>query len=166
MTVACICPLPFFRFLIPKGPNVRMADKPVLVSVTWAHNTFCEDASRHKLHRKKKSYCLDLQIKNYGCLKFLGEVWARRACAGANEEELTTCGKIWGQRGRKEGAGGLDKGGPAHERSEAADRAPTSGRWSPLTGWPLVTWQPGDQQSPTGREPLPPYTGRGIFNFF
>jgi hypothetical protein len=62
---------------------------------------------------KKKLYFLDLRIKSYGCLKFLGEVWAGRACVGANEEELTTCGKIWEQRGRKEGAGGLDKGGPA-----------------------------------------------------
>jgi hypothetical protein len=26
-------------------------------------------------------------------LKFLGEVWARRACAGANQQELTTCAK-------------------------------------------------------------------------
>jgi hypothetical protein len=61
---------------------------------------------------KKKSYFWDLRIKSNGCLKFLGEVWAGRACARANEKELTTCGKIWGQRDRKEGAGGLDKGGP------------------------------------------------------
>jgi hypothetical protein len=32
---------------------------------------------------------LDLWIKSYGCLKFLGEVWARLACAEANEVELT-----------------------------------------------------------------------------
>jgi hypothetical protein len=40
-------------------------------------------------------------------LKFLSEVWARRACAEANENELTTCGKNWGQKGgsyRKKGA--------------------------------------------------------------
>jgi hypothetical protein len=36
----------------------------------------------------KKLYFLNLRIKNYGCLKFLGEVWAGRACVGANEEEL------------------------------------------------------------------------------
>jgi hypothetical protein len=24
------------------------------------------------------------------------EVWAGQACPGANEEELTTCAKIWG----------------------------------------------------------------------
>jgi hypothetical protein len=114
--------------LTPKGPNVRTADKPVLVTVTWAHTifrffeTFCEDASHRKLRGKKKSYFLDLQIKSYGCLKFLGEVWAGRACAGANEEELTACGKTWGQRSRKEGVGGLDKGGPAQERLATASR--------------------------------------------
>jgi hypothetical protein len=36
---------------------------------------------------------LDLRIKSYGCLKFQGEVWAGRACAGANQQELTTCAK-------------------------------------------------------------------------
>jgi hypothetical protein len=50
-------------------------------------------------------YFLDLQIKSYGCLKFLREVWVGQACVRANEEELITCAKIWGQRGRKEGAG-------------------------------------------------------------
>jgi hypothetical protein len=44
----------------------------------------------------KKSYFLDLRIKSYGCLKFLGEVWEGRPCAGANEEELTNHKKIWG----------------------------------------------------------------------
>jgi hypothetical protein len=43
------------------------------------------------------SYFLDLRIKSYGCRKILGEVWAGRACAGANEEELTTCAKNLGQ---------------------------------------------------------------------
>jgi hypothetical protein len=33
---------------------------------------------------KKKTHFLDLWIKSYECLKFQGEVWARRACAGAN----------------------------------------------------------------------------------
>ena len=105
--------------LIPKEPNVLTADKSVLVTVTWAHTilnffeTFCEDASRRKLCGKIKLYFLDLRIKSYGCLNFLKEVWAGQACATANEEELTTCGKIWRQRGRKEGAGRLDKGGPA-----------------------------------------------------
>jgi hypothetical protein len=46
---------------------------------------------------KQKSYFLDLRIKSYGCLKFQGEVWAGRACAGANQQELTTCTKSGGQ---------------------------------------------------------------------
>jgi hypothetical protein len=46
---------------------------------------------------KQKSYFLDLWIKSYRCLKFQGEVWAGRACAGANQQELTTCTKSGGQ---------------------------------------------------------------------
>jgi hypothetical protein len=42
---------------------------------------------------------LDLWIKNYGCLKFLGEIWVGRACAGANQQELSTCAK---KRGHEE----------------------------------------------------------------
>jgi hypothetical protein len=33
---------------------------------------------------------LDLQIKSYGETKVLGEIWARQACIGANQQELTT----------------------------------------------------------------------------
>jgi hypothetical protein len=50
---------------------------------------------------KKKSYFLDLRIKSYGCLKFQGEVWAGRACAGANQQELTTCTKSGGHEEKK-----------------------------------------------------------------
>jgi hypothetical protein len=50
---------------------------------------------------KQKSYFLDLRIKSYGCLKFQGEVWAGRACAGANQQELTTCTKSGGQERKK-----------------------------------------------------------------
>jgi hypothetical protein len=46
---------------------------------------------------KQKSYFLDLRIKSYGSLKFQGEVWAGRACAVANQQELTTCTKSGGQ---------------------------------------------------------------------
>jgi hypothetical protein len=50
---------------------------------------------------KQKSYFLDLRIKSYGCLKFQGEVWAGRACAGANQQELTPCTKSGGQEEKK-----------------------------------------------------------------
>jgi hypothetical protein len=119
--------------LTPKGLNVRMADKPVLVSVTWAHTifrffeTFCEDVSRNKLCGKKKSYFLDLQIKSYGCLKFQGEVWAGRACTGANQQELTTCAKSGGQEEKN-----------FQEKWEQPDKAR---RWLAA----------GDQRSPAGR---------------
>jgi hypothetical protein len=50
---------------------------------------------------KNNSYFLDLRIKSYRCLKFQGEVWAGRACAGANQQELTTCAKSGGQEEKK-----------------------------------------------------------------
>jgi hypothetical protein len=34
-------------------------------------------------------------------LKFLGEVWARRTCVGANQQELTTCAKSRGLKEKK-----------------------------------------------------------------
>jgi hypothetical protein len=49
----------------------------------------------------KISYFLDLQIKSYGCLKFLGEVWAGQACAEANEEKNLEAG---GSRKKLKGA--------------------------------------------------------------
>jgi hypothetical protein len=48
--------------------------------------------------RVQISYFSDVRLKSYGCLKILGEVWAGRACARANEEELTTCAKICGKK--------------------------------------------------------------------
>jgi hypothetical protein len=110
---------------------------------------------------KNKSYFLNLRIKSYGCLKFLGEVWAGRACAGANEEELTTCGKIWGQRGRKEGAGGLDKGRSAQERSTTAGRRPpTAPRPAVANCWlPLIERSLVSQRLPNS----PATAGRGVF---
>jgi hypothetical protein len=54
---------------------------------------------------------LDLWIKSYGCLKFLGEVWAWRACAGANQQELTTM-----------------RAGPAGEQRSPAGRGLQSNR--------------------------------------
>jgi hypothetical protein len=53
---------------------------------------------------------LDLQIKSYGCLKFIGEVWAGRACAGANEVELTKVPKS-GRRRKKKERDRREKGG-------------------------------------------------------
>jgi hypothetical protein len=38
------------------------------------------------------------QIKSYGCLKILEEVWVGWTCAEANQQELTTCAKICGRR--------------------------------------------------------------------
>jgi hypothetical protein len=96
---------------------------------------------------EKKSYFLDLRIKSYGCLKFLGEVWAGRACAGANEEELTKHQKFWGQGGGGRGVGGWKNGGPVGAQSAAADRAPTNGHR------PLVAYSEGRTTGPGPTRP-------------
>jgi hypothetical protein len=41
---------------------------------------------------------LNLQIKSYEETKDLKKVWAWRACARANQQELTTCAKQYGQQ--------------------------------------------------------------------
>jgi hypothetical protein len=172
--------------LTPKGLNVRTANKPVLVGVTWAHTifgffeTFCEHASRTKLRGKKKSYFLDLQIKSYWYLKFQGEVWAWRACAGANQQELTTCTKSGGQeektfqekwelpqrfRRRPAASGPAGYRRPAvRAQSRPGDRAPTAGR-RPKVGGPGPA---GDQRLPAGHESIPAPAGQFKFfwNFF
>jgi hypothetical protein len=70
---------------------------------------------------------LDLRIKSYGCLKFQEEVWAGRACATANEKELTTCAKSGGQEEKK-----IQK---KWEQTDRSKRQPAA----------------GDQRSPAGR---------------
>ena len=40
-------------------------------------------------------------MKSYGYLKFQREVWTGRACAEANQQELTTCAKSGGQEKTK-----------------------------------------------------------------
>jgi hypothetical protein len=61
----------------------------------------------------------------------------------SNEEELTTCGKIWEQRGRKEGVGGFNKGDPRR-----------SG-WRPLVAPDRATaCRPAAARSATATRPL------------
>jgi hypothetical protein len=85
----------------------------------------------------KKSYFLDLRIKSYGCLKFQGEVWARRACVGANQQELTTCAKSRGQEEQKFKKNRNSPTGPGIDPRPAGDRwSPASGRHLRLLGCP------------------------------
>jgi hypothetical protein len=101
---------------------------------------------------KQKLYFLDLRIKSYGCLKFQGEVWAGRACAGANQQELTTCTKSGGQEEKK-----------IQEKWELPHRCrcrPAAGGRPLVASRPWATdlrvaisgrWDTGDQRSRTGR---------------
>jgi hypothetical protein len=93
---------------------------------------------------KQKLYFLDLRIKSYGCLKFQGEVWAGRACAGANQQELTTCTKSGGQEEKT-----------FQEKWELPPQAQVSTRGRRATAGrrPALGRQPagGDQRSGFGR---------------
>jgi hypothetical protein len=137
---------------------------------------------------KQKMYFLNLRIKSYGCLKFQGEVWAGQACAGANQQELTTCTKSGGQeektfqeklgtapqaqvttRGRRATAGRRTAGdqrlGPSclaatGPRPLVAGIPATRGR-RPQVGGPGLA---GDQRSPAGRRSTPAPVGQ--FKFF
>jgi hypothetical protein len=95
-----------------------------------------------------------LWIKSYEYLKILGEVWAGRACAAANEEELTTCAKNLEAGSRKEGASTVQERG-TRIVAAVTNRAPTNG-WQPLVipdqvsaGWSTIAGRPtaGDQLS-------------------
>jgi hypothetical protein len=87
---------------------------------------------------------LDLQIKSYACLKFQGEVWAGRACAAANEKELTNCAKNRGQeeekKSRKMGTARQAEVSTHGRRATAGHRLALGHRpaggdlWSALTG--------------------------------
>jgi hypothetical protein len=105
---------------------------------------------------KQKAHYLDLWIKSYGCLKFEGEVWVGRACAAANEEELTACAKFCGQGGWARGAGDGQSGAPALGRLPTTGRGgrPRSAQRSVTAGRAAVARRPGNQRSP-GRRPLP-----------
>jgi hypothetical protein len=77
---------------------------------------------------RKKTHFLDLRIKSYGCLKFQGEVWAGRACAAANEKELTTCAKRGGQEEKNFKKNGNNPTGPGvNPRLATSNRPPAAG---------------------------------------
>jgi hypothetical protein len=80
---------------------------------------------------RKKTHFLDLRIKSYGCLKFQGEVWAGRACAAANEKELTTCTKSGGQEEKKFNKNGNSLTGPGVD-PQPAGPGPLSCGWQLL----------------------------------
>jgi hypothetical protein len=55
-------------------------------------------------------------------LKILREVWAGRACAGANQQELTSCKNTWAGRKRFF----LQGGSLGHPRKRDGDCSPQS----------------------------------------
>jgi hypothetical protein len=44
---------------------------------------------------------LGTTVQKLWVFEVLGELWARRACAGTNQQELTTCAKSGGQEKKK-----------------------------------------------------------------
>jgi hypothetical protein len=107
--------------------------------------------SRNKLCMSTNFIIFGPMDQKLWMLKFLGRVWSGRACAIANQQELTTCAKSGGQekkRKRKKGLHGLSKCRPAVGGLVEARRldpdcwSPTSGR-RPKAGWrPAIARQP------------------------
>jgi hypothetical protein len=147
------------KYLTPKGLNVRTADKPVLVCVTWAHTifrffeTFFEHASHSKLRGEKK--CI---IWTYGSKVM--DVWSLKEKSGQGGHVLQPMRKSWphvqnfvgkvvGQGGQGVDIVGHPRWGGHQPLVGATDRAPTSGRR------PRVArdGRPPDAQRSLGRRP-------------
>jgi hypothetical protein len=69
--------------------------------------TFCEHAPRNKLCGCTNFIIFRPTNQKLWETKYLGEVWARQASVGANQQELTTCAK----KSRQEEEGEFCKGG-------------------------------------------------------
>jgi hypothetical protein len=76
--------------LTPKGRTGPTGAKPDLGNVVWTHTIFrileffFPNASRNKLRVSTNLMILGATDQKLWVLKFWGEVWAGRACAGAN----------------------------------------------------------------------------------
>jgi hypothetical protein len=117
---------------------------------------------------KNKTHFLHLRIKGYGCLKFQGEVWVGRACAGANEEELTTCANFWRQEVGRRRQGNTKKGtyaGAVGDRRPLVAPGRATGRRSAVARLP---GDHGPQRATTSSRPLATRTfgRRGFFLVF
>jgi hypothetical protein len=96
---------------------------------------FCEDASCNKLCMSTNFIIFGPMDQKLWMFEVLGEVWAGRACDGANEVELIKVPKSGGRR-RKNGRGKEEKwkrqggknGAPAQGRAATRDRLPAARR--------------------------------------
>jgi hypothetical protein len=74
---------PILYGLTPKGLNVHVVTKPVLVCVASAHTifrffeTFCEDASRMKLHVSANFMILGIMVQKLWVFEVFGQGLAR-----------------------------------------------------------------------------------------
>jgi hypothetical protein len=146
--------------LTSKGLNVHTADKPVLVSVTWAHTifrffeTFCKDASRSNLCGKKKSYffgptdqklwVFEVSRRSLGRAGMCWSQPARVDHLGKKwRAERNKFQKKWGQPNRakrRPAASGRPlvaaHGSVGQGRAATISRPPTAGRCLALSGCP------------------------------
>jgi hypothetical protein len=60
-----------------------------LIFIFYFFEIFYIHKFRNRLHGSTNFIIFGPTDQSYGCLKLLGEVWAGRAYAGANEVELT-----------------------------------------------------------------------------
>jgi hypothetical protein len=83
-----------------------MADKPVLVSITWAHiifrffETFCEHESCSKLRGKKKAF-FGPMFQKLWMFEVSRRSLGKASMCWSHQQELTTCAKNGGQEEKK-----------------------------------------------------------------
>jgi hypothetical protein len=135
--------------LTPKGLNVRTADKPVLVCVTWAHTifrffeTFFEHASHSKLCGKKKNAFLGPTDQKLWMFEVSRRSLGRAGMCCNQWERVDHLRKKW-RAGRKKNS---KKMGIARQvLMSTRGRRATAGRWPALGRQDL-----GDQRSGLGR---------------
>ena len=76
----------------------------------------------------------ELRFKSYGCLKYLGELWAGWAYVGTNQQELTTCA-----RSREKGKKKFQKRG-ASQSCLCIDPRLVIARWLRVDTWTWLAW--------------------------
>jgi hypothetical protein len=116
--------------------------------------TFCEHAPQNKLRRSTNFIIFGLSNQKLWRNKILGEVWARQASIGANQQDLATYAKRSGQ----EEKGKFCKGGVTGTCIGKVDDY-----WLPTTGWMKLAGNRSPQSNRLGAALLPPFSNFFVF---
>jgi hypothetical protein len=122
-------------YLTPKGPNVRTVDKPILVSVTWAHTIFRFLETFCKMHLVVSFVGVNKKIVFFGPMD--QKLWVfkvfRRSLGPMRKTWPITKKLEAGER--RKGGRGCNNGGPTGSWLAAASRLWLGDHWS-VSGCP------------------------------